>query len=208
MYPSFFTYVIPISIIIIGIYLSFKTVILKDAGDIILNPKDKPYSFARTQLMWWSLIIISTFCSYYGINGEICDINQSSLILLGISLGTTVSSKIIDNTDINNNNPRHQDSEKSKGFLTDILSDENGISVHRFQALIFNVVFGIIFINEFISKCHTGNFTFVDFQPNELILMGISSAAYVGMKINENASPTSPPVQDTVNNTNNPEAIG
>jgi hypothetical protein len=176
-----FTYVIPISIILIGIFLSFKTAILNDTSEI-LNPKDKPYSFARAQLMWWSLIIISTFCSHYGLKGIILNINQSSLILLGISLGTTVASKIIDNTDINNNNNRHQD-ELSKGFLIDILSDGNGISVHRFQALIFNVVFGIMFINEYFIKA-----TFVEFGPTELTLMGISSAAYVGMKINENAT--------------------
>jgi hypothetical protein len=177
MKELFFTYVIPISIVIIGIYLSFWTDIIKDSS----NNTNKPYSFARTQLMWWTLIIISTYCSYYGLNNALHGINASSLILLGISIGTTTLSKIIDNTDINNNIVRHQDLNTTKSFLINILSDENGISVHRFQAFIFNIIFGLIFITEFITTEK-----FAEFGQLELTLMGISSSAYVGLKMNEN----------------------
>lgn len=134
--------------------------------------------------MWWTIIVISIFSSYYGLHEVALKLNETCLILLGISLGTMTGAKIIDNTDISNNVTRHQDQNETMGFLVDILSDENGISVHRFQALVFNFIFGVIFINEFMSKDQI-----VNFDGNSFALMGISSAAYVGLKLNENTPP-------------------
>lgn len=177
-----FQYVIPIFIVLTGIFLSFKSDILKDSS---ISPK-RPFSFARTQLMWWAIIISSCFCAYYGKNGELVDLNDRSyLILLGISIGTVTAARIIDNTDILNNIVRHQDNNDSKGFIIDIISDDSGISVHRFQAMVFNAIFGAVFIAEYLEKG-----TFIKFGNLELALMGISSAAYVGMKLNENKQPS------------------
>lgn len=177
-----FGYAIPIVIVLSGLYLSFKSDILKDSS----NCSVKPYSLARTQLMWWTLIILSCFCAYYGFEGSMPEnLDNSTLILLGISLGTTTAGRIIDNTEINNNVTRHQETNSGKGFLHNLLSDDNGISVHRFQALVFNVIFGLIFINKFLSS---DQHIFVSFEAFELGLMGISSGAYVGLKLNENAS--------------------
>lgn len=174
-----FSYVFPIAIVIFGLYLSFYTDILKD---ISTNIK-KPYSFSRTQLMWWSLIIASCFCASYGINGKVGDLKDPSLlILLGISLGTVTSSRMIDSTDIEKGLPRHQN-DTGSNLLFDIIKDENGFSVPRFQALLFNLIFGILFIYEFI---HSGKGSFINFSPQELTLMGISSAAYLGVKLSEN----------------------
>jgi len=183
MISTLFIYAIPISTILLGIYLSFFTEILRDARIRQSGDFSKiPYSFARTQLMWWTLIILPCFCAFYGINLELLNLKDTSyLVLLGISLGTVTSARIIDNTDMSNQMVRHQDINDSKGFLIDIISDENGISIHRFQALAFNFIFGVIFIAKFISKNE-----FVAFNEFELGLMGISSAAYVGMKISEN----------------------
>lgn len=174
-----FVYIIPFLIVAMGIYFSFWTSILKD----ISNAENKPYSFSRSQLMWWTLIIISTISAYYGCNNGIPEINESLLILLGISLSTTTASRIIDNTDISNNKNRHQDKNHDKVFWMNILSDENGISVHRFQAVIFNLLFGIIFMTEFISS---DEHKLIAFTTLQLSLMGISSAAYIGIKLNEN----------------------
>lgn len=180
---TIFIYFIPITIILIGIYFSFWTEVLKDSTRR-KDKKNKPYSFARAQLMWWTIIVISIFSSYYGLHEVALKLNETCLILLGISLGTMTGAKIIDNTDISNNVTRHQDQNETMGFLVDILSDENGISVHRFQALVFNFIFGVIFINEFMSKDQI-----VNFDGNSFALMGISSAAYVGLKLNENTPP-------------------
>ena len=56
---------------------------------------------------------------------------------MGISVGTTFAAGTIDN----NQNPitRHQN-EPSAGFFIDILSDENGISIHRFQNVVWTII--------------------------------------------------------------------
>lgn len=170
----------PVLIVFLGLYLSSRTEILKDDCQCDV----KPYSFARAQLMWWTLIIISCYSIYYGNYGVIQELNKSILILLGISIGTTTTARVIDNTEINNGILRHQDNhENSLGFFNNILSDSNGISVHRFQAFVFNLLFGLLFIMEFLES-KKGEFT--EFGQTELALMGISSAAYVGLKLNEN----------------------
>jgi len=108
------------------------------------------------------------------------------LILLGISLGTAATGKVIDNADANNlpeGIRRFQEKGgKGKGFLINILSDGNGISISRFQAFFFNVIFGVMFIAEFFP-----DIVFLNFEPEALALMGISSSAYAGIKLTENA---------------------
>lgn len=184
---TLFGWVLPVAIPLFALFLTYRTVILRDA--VSGNGKDfsqVPYSFARTQLLWWSVIIISCFCAYYGQNGLIFDLstnNYTYLVLMGISVGTSATAKIIDNTDIAQNVIRHQDINKTQGFLFDILSDDIGVSVHRFQAMVFNLIFGLMFIFHFVQEGK-----FLALGGLELTLMGLSSATYVGLKLNENAA--------------------
>jgi hypothetical protein len=183
---ALFTWVLPALVVLSGLYFAVRTPILRDADSKSrLDFTKVPYSFARTQLLWWSMIILSCFCAYYGQHGLIFDLvandDYTYLILMGISLGTTTAAKIIDNTDMAQHLTRHQDTNNSNSFLTDILSDENGVSVHRFQALAFNLIFGLMFVSHFLQKG-----LFLELGGFELSLMGISSAAYIGLKMNEN----------------------
>lgn len=150
-----------------------------------------PYSFARTQLVWWTFIIIACLSVSFGITGTLPGLTDPGLlVLLGLSAGTTTGGTIIDNHDIqkaarsrkSDNFVRHQD-EGSEGFFTDILSDSNGISIHRFQAFVFNLLYGLIFILGFIDTSGTG---FVHFDEFTLALLGISSAGYLTLKSQEN----------------------
>lgn len=172
-----FTYAVPMVVVAIGIYLSFKTGILRDS-----SPKDaRPYSFARAQLMWWSLIIICAFSASFG-NGQSLHLNESSLILLGISLGTNLGAKIIESTD---KRVFISFDKEPRNFFQDILSDEKGLSVSRFQAVTFNIIFGGIFIYNFAT-----NGVFTHFDAIELTLMGVSNATYLGIKMNETPGAT------------------
>lgn len=184
--PIIFKYIIPFFILFTGIYLGIKTNLLKDQ----CNCEIKPYSFSRTQLLWWTLIISCCLSIYYGTNKSNVSLedNYSLLILLGISFGTSGVARIIDNTDINNKMIRHQENATGKGFFTNILSDNNGISVHRFQALVFNIIFGLIFVFSFVLN---GCSHFIQFDNLQLALMGVSSATYLGVKMNENSLPAS-----------------
>ena len=109
----------------------------------------RPYSWSRVQLAWWIVIILASFitviCCYPG--HPIPTFNSSILILLGITTGTTAAARLIDVADKQNPNLQNtlQDG-KQEGFFLDILSDCNGVSMHRLQTVIFNFVFGLWFI--------------------------------------------------------------
>jgi hypothetical protein len=66
----------------------------------------------------------------------------------------------------------------SKGFIADILSDEGGISFHRFQMFGWTIVLTVIFVSKVSAVL-----TMPDFDPMLLALMGISSGTYVGFKL-------------------------
>lgn len=144
------------------------------------------YSFSRTQLWWWTVIIISSFIFIYGDTGVLVPFNTTVVILLGLGIGTNLLGRVIDKsqTDRLPNGTRQQDAFKSQGFLTDILSDDNGISIHRFQTFVFNIVFGIAFIFFFINSVNNCKYPFIDFSEWQLTLLGISSSAYLVMKSN------------------------
>lgn len=74
---------------------------------------------------------------------------------------------------------RSQRDSRSGGFVSDLLSDQNGNSLHRLQLMLFTVVFAIYFI------CHvavTGDLN-ISFSQQMLGLLGVSSGVYVGFKV-------------------------
>ena len=160
---------------------------LRDSSELASN---KPYSFARVQLWWWTIIILGSFLGVYAVSGNQWTINTTCLVLLGISSVTTAGGRMIDNSQTNDASvTRHQDRDPSQGLIKDILSDENGLSIHRFQALIFNLAYGLSFLVEVFSKVHT-NGAFPVYADPVLGLLGLSSGTYVYMKMHESQTTT------------------
>ena len=71
----------------------------------------------------------------------------------------------------------------SKNFLNDILTDVNGITLHRFQIVIWTLVLGYLFILGVYREL-----AMPQFSTTLLALMGISSGTYLGFKIPERQS--------------------
>jgi len=160
------------------------------AANNVAKPKPA-FSLSRTQLAFWTVIISSTFIYVviYASSGSsivIPEIPPVNLILIGIAAGTTVIGKVIDNSQKDNaGGTISQQDWPSSGFLTDIISDENGISIHRLQNVIWTVIVGVIYIYYVIinSKIPDGNVI-----NNDLLgLMGISAGTYLGLKTTENS---------------------
>jgi len=196
-------------VILIELILIFKLItnkhsklqyLIKDMSDqegVSLTP----YSYSRSQLIWWTVIVITCFSIQFAVTGEIAGVmNKTALILIGISAGTTLAGRVIDNS--HQTNPTitsvHQD-EPSEGFWMDILSDQNGVSIHRFQAVIFNIVFGFAFVVQFIDSLTGAKMgTAIQlpiFGETALGLIGISSGTYTALKFNENLSKSTPPTK-------------
>lgn len=68
----------------------------------------------------------------------------------------------------------------SQGFFIDILTDQTGVSFHRFQILMWTIILAAIFCTEVYQ-----NLLMPNFNTTLLALMGISSGTYLGFKIPE-----------------------
>ncbi len=175
----------------------------------------RPYSWARVQLTWWIVIILTSFITVMvRTHGYIPTLDDTTLYLLGITSATTIVATAID---INDQSDRHLatlgQNIGGENFFLDILSDKNGIDVHRFQTVVFNIVFGTWFISQVLyhlgripncaictsqpdtNACAACMTAYADsiiphITPNNLILLGLSSGIYAALKATENRQPT------------------
>ncbi|MBL8151765.1 MAG: hypothetical protein JNN15_17715 [Blastocatellia bacterium] len=151
------------------------------------NGKRKPYSLARTQMACWFLTVVVCYVFIWLVTTDLATLTDSVLWIMGISGITGLSSAVIDS----NNAEREQAGaisegkpvqvkppEETKGFLADILNDDNGVSFHRFQMVIWTLVLIVIFV------AATWNvLAMPDFDATLLGLMGISGGTYLGFKL-------------------------
>lgn len=73
---------------------------------------------------------------------------------------------------------------RSENFITDILSDANGVNFHRFQIAVWTLVLSTIFIKEVYE-----NLAMPVFDTALMGLLGLSAGTYLGLKIPEPTSP-------------------
>lgn len=151
------------------------------------NNVNAPYSLARTQLAIWITVISSLYLHAILWNQCKLDvgINITALILMGISAGTFATGAILDTIEIEQGLPRSQDQPASKFFLRDILSDKNGISIHRFQNVIWTVIALLVYFYRYNHKA-IGADCLPELDATLLALTGISSATYLTLKTREN----------------------
>lgn len=78
------------------IFLNVKYGMLLDEST---RETKKPYSYARAQLTWWTVIVLSGFATIILKRQEIPTLTNGILILLGISSATTMAARLSDNSD-------------------------------------------------------------------------------------------------------------
>ncbi|MBL6446319.1 hypothetical protein JMN32_08365 [Fulvivirga sp. 29W222] len=165
---------------IVLLVLCKKTSLIRDKSTQPL--KTRTYSLSRSQLAWWTFIILTSYLFIYLVTGETDLLNLTAVTLLGISAATAAVGTTIDSSEPTED--RHQNT-ATEGWFVDVLSDHEGISIHRLQTLIFNMIFGLIFIRYVAS-----NFAMPEFSENQLILLGLSSGTYSFVKTRENKNTT------------------
>jgi len=180
-----FTISCSVALLLIVVYLIYVrknlTGLLKDESTV-LPVADRPYSLSRTLFFYWTIIIVFSVCYIGIVSDNMTTIDNGVLILIGIVAGTTTAGKLIDTNQIQNPDitTRIQDF-PSQNFFTDIISDGNGISISRFQTVVFNIIYGCSFLAIVVTQNVLYNF-----PPSTLTLLGISSGAYALLKIPEN----------------------
>ena len=73
---------------------------------------------------------------------------------------------------------------ESRGFWKDILSDADGVGLHRFQMVTWTLVLGIVFLSAVVYSLKMP-----DFSTTLLALLGISNATYIGFKFPDPGKP-------------------
>jgi len=174
-----------LALLVLFIIIASKTRIIRDES---LTGKDSPFSLSRSQLAFWTFIIIFSFLYIYLVTGEIPPLTESTMALLCISISTTAGARVIDDLQ----QEQKQQDFSSEGFLKDLLSDKNGINIHRFQLVLWTIVLGFFFLRSVLKDLEMPAF-----DNNLLILMGVSSTTYVGLKIPENSTKDNTKEKDT-----------
>lgn len=156
------------AIIVAGIALivAFKTNILRET-----NSDTSPYSLSKFQLWLWTFVICPLFAIHWGWHFPLNPtINETSLILLGIAGGVTLTSGLLTQVSetkkkdevkkniekgllkANEELPKLKIEKDSKGFWVDLISgDSDKMPVERLQNLIFTFVYVIVYVFFFFS---------------------------------------------------------
>lgn len=157
---------------IITMLFTFRWLVLK-TNVIRVTSTNSKYSLGLAQLLFWVVLIAFAFIYIYILTDGLHPITGSVLTLLSISLTTSGGSKMVDKVV----DPGRMYKSESKGFIEDILSDDASYSVHRVQMAIWTVILGLVFCYEVIM-----HLAMPQFETNLLLLMGISSTGYIGLK--------------------------
>jgi hypothetical protein len=186
---KFFTFLLFLVIALaIFIHLCRTTSLIRTGSNPI--PSDRPYSLALFQMSFWFFLVIAAYVFMWLITDELDTITESVLALIGIGAATALGSALID--DKKSLPAPEQPGGTTRGFLDDVISDPNGVSLHRFQMFVWTLVLGIIFIGSVYK-----NLEMPEFSATLLGLMGISSGTYLGFKVPEkNASDKAPGAEE------------
>lgn len=182
--------------LLVLIWLARRTRLLRDSSPLTPEGKLPPYSLSRFQMAFWSFLIIAAYLFIWMITDELDTITGSVLALLGIGSSTALAATLIDKEKTTGSVTGGSDAPSptaaapavkgavSEGFLRDVLSDNEGISLYRLQLFAWTLVLGIIFIDSVYEGLQMPQF-----NPTLLGLMGISSGTYLGFKVPESRTP-------------------
>ncbi|MEO8446402.1 MAG: hypothetical protein ABI528_02845 [bacterium] len=134
---------------------------------------DEQESLGKFFALMWTGVIASIYLFFYILASQIPEILGSTLVLLGITLGTSV----VGSTQKPKKEPLNKLNEEGRGFVYQILNGEDGPSINRFQALVFNIIFLVIFISYAAAL-----WEFYQFNEYQLGLLGIANGAFLGFK--------------------------
>ncbi len=166
-----------LTLLFIAIIFAAFLILAKRTNLIRIGDKGSAFSLALSQLAFWTVVIAMSYVYIWVSTGDVPALTGSTLILLSISITTTAGARLVDKR--RNDDPALIP--KSSGsFFEDILSDDLGYSVHRCQMFLWTVILGIIFIKSVVSQQ-----MIPQIDESLLGLMGISSGAYIGLKMTE-----------------------
>jgi len=162
-------------------WMCIRTSLIR-SGSGTLDPNRRPYSLSLFQMAFWFFLVVAGYVFVWLITDELNTITASILALIGIGAATAMGATLIDTS-----KAAPMTADVSQGFLKDVLSDREGISLHRFQMFVWTLVLGVIFIVSVYRSLEMP-----EFSATLLGLMGISSGTYLGFKVPEKTASDAP----------------
>lgn len=154
------------------VYLARTTNLIRDPSSTIEPRTARPYSLGRAQMAFWFLLIFVCYVSLWLVTGDYDTIGHSQFVLALISWLTAVGSRVVS---VGTTEGMNYVPQRSRGFFIDLLSDSNGVRIHRFQLCAWTLLLGIIF-----AAIVYDDLVMPNFGDSLLALVGISATAHVG----------------------------
>ena len=172
-----------LGLLILFIYLTTRTNILRDPGPTSAPGTYGPYDLGRVQTAFWFFIVSTSYLCIWLITGDLDTLTPSVLGLLGITAVTSLVPHLTGTPRNDIDQPigspeTSTNGALSKGFFADIISDTNGYSFHRFQMLLWTFLLGVIFMVSVYD-----NLAMPKFSGSLLALMGVSAGTYLGFEL-------------------------
>ena len=145
------------------------------------GPSGTQFSLGRVQMAWWLVLALGGFIFVWLVSGQWKGVVTAGVVtLLGISAGTGVAARLVDETTPAARGGTPAPPAPSKSFWRDLVEDADGVALHRIQLIIWTTILGGIFLWTVFTKL-----AFPEFDTNLLLLAGIAGATYVGFKFPE-----------------------
>ena len=155
-------------------------------------------SLSNFQIWLWTILVFTTSAYVWELSGELIDITNGILVLLGIAGAASVTAKI---TAINKDERGRQSVallgikglklEYDSPKWIDLISVGGQLNLYKFQMLLFTVLAA-----GFVIVTVGAELAFPELPDNLLLLMGISNGVYLGGKI------SSPDMSEKLKTTN------
>lgn len=140
------------------------------------------YSISLTQIIIWTYVTIFGLVYVYWLTGSFLDITSQVLMLLGIGGGTAITSKINSVSKLYEVPSKYLNLVEKKRIpqLGDLISTAGNLNVFKFQILVFTLLVAYVVVIEILRR-----YSFPQIPENLIILMGISSAVYIGNEVTQ-----------------------
>lgn len=172
-----------------------------DIPDTLVPAERMPFSLGRCQMLFWTLIIGTAWVSVGWSTGDWFAINESSLVVMGVSIGTAVGSlatgvpakvtRLLETyttakaaapaapASVTSAAQALSNEATTKSWWKDVSADYGeSTGLHRVQSVLFTIAFGLYFAWQAFQQ---GSMPAL--SAAQLALLGISGSAYVGYKL-------------------------
>lgn len=169
------------SLAVLGLILIISAIFMKTwniytiTGSFVRGRSGK-YSLSNFQIMIWTVLVVFALIFHWITTGQLLQVSEGILVLLGISGGTSTLVRGISSSRNNQNASSSKD--KSASTLQDFVATQGKFDLLRFQMLAFTIFTWLYaLINVLLNK------GLPEIPESLYWLMGISNTTYIGSKI-------------------------